>query len=169
MYNEVREGNALRKTSWSPIIDDGTSMFDDVQDASPNRLVVIIDDSITVRKIVEICLSREGFEVLGFAGGVEALLWLTGPQGRSPGLILLDITMPGMDGYEVARYLKARPHVGSTVIVMLTRRDGMVDRLKSRLVGAVDHLSKPFQTQQLLKVVTSHLGAPQREDTPFSE
>jgi len=73
-----------------------------------------------------------------------------------------------MDGYEVARYLKARPHVGKTAIVMLTRRDGMVDRLKSRLVGAVDHLSKPFQTQQLLKVVISHLGTPQ-EDTTFPQ
>lgn len=131
---------------------------------SPNNLVVIIDDSITVRKIVEISLSREGFEVLSFANGVDALVWLTGPQGRLPGLILLDITMPGMDGYQVARYLKARPHVGESAIVMLTRRDGMVDRLKSRLVGAVDHLSKPFQTQQLLKVVTAHLGVPPIED-----
>lgn len=165
MCNEVREGKPLRKTIWSPIIDDDMSVFKAVRNANPNRLVVIIDDSITVRKIVEISLSREGFEVVGFADGVEALLWLTGPQGRLPGLILLDITMPGMNGYEVARYLKARPHVGNTAIVMLTRRDGMVDRLKSRLVGAVDHLSKPFQTQQLLKVVISHLGNPQTEDT----
>jgi twitching motility two-component system response regulator PilG len=157
----------LRKTTWSPIIGNDTSIFGTVQNAGPNNLVMVIDDSITVRKIVEICLCREGFEVLSFADGVEALLWLTSPQGRLPGLILLDITMPGMDGYEVARYLKARPHVGEPAIVMLTRRDGIVDRLKSRLVGAVDHLSKPFQTQQLLKVVTAHLGAPPIEGTSF--
>ncbi len=154
----------MRKTIWSPVIDNDISMSGTAPNTSPNNLVVIIDDSITVRKIVEISLSREGFEVLSFANGVDALVWLTGPQGRLPGLILLDITMPGMDGYQVARYLKARPHVGESAIVMLTRRDGMVDRLKSRLVGAVDHLSKPFQTQQLLKVVTAHLGVPPIED-----
>jgi twitching motility two-component system response regulator PilG len=102
--------------------------------------------------------------VIGFADGVEALLWLTGPLGQWPGLILLDITMPRMDGYEVTRYLKTRPHVGERAIVMLTRYDGTVDRLKSRLVGAADHLCKPFQTQQLLRVVTSHLGVPQTKD-----
>jgi DNA-binding response OmpR family regulator len=65
-----------------------------------------------------------------------------------------------MNGYEVARQLKARLRRRGTAIVMLTRRDGVIDRLKSRLVGAVDHLSKPFQAQQLLRVVASHLGVP---------
>jgi twitching motility two-component system response regulator PilG len=160
MRNEMREGKALQKISWSTAINDNMPAFDVGQNATRDKLVLAIDDSLTVRKIVETCLRRAGFEVISFADGVEALQWLSGPQGRSPDLVLLDVNMPKMDGYEVARRLKARLHRRGTVIVMLTRRDGVVDRIKSRLVGAVDHLGKPFQTQQLLRVVMSHLGVP---------
>ncbi len=150
----------MRKTTRSTIIGDQLSGLEAGQDTTPHKLVLAIDDSITVRKIVETCLRREGFEVLSFADGVEALHWLNSPEGRSPDLILLDVNMPRMNGYEVARQLKARLRRRGTAIVMLTRRDGVIDRLKSRLVGAVDHLSKPFQAQQLLRVVASHLGVP---------
>ena len=155
----------MRKISWSTIIGNETPVFGAGQKATPNKLVLVIDDSITVHKIVETCLRREGFEVISFTDGIEALLWLTSPRGRLPGLIFLDITMPRMDGYEVARYLKASLHMRETVIVMLTQRDGVIDRIKSRLAGAAAHLNKPFQTQQLLRVVASHLGIPQTEDS----
>jgi twitching motility two-component system response regulator PilG len=129
-----------------------------------NKLVLAIDDSMTVRKIVETCLRREGFDVVSFADGIEAFHWLNSPEGRSPDLVLLDVNMPKMDGYEVARRLKARFHRRGTIIVMLTRRDGVMDRLKGRLAGAVDHLSKPFQVQQLLQMVAYHLGVPLTKD-----
>jgi DNA-binding response OmpR family regulator len=128
-----------------------------------STLILIIDDSPTIRKIVETGLRREGFEVISFPDGVEALTWLASPQGRLPGLILLDVNMPKMDGYEVARHLKARPHYKNIVIVMLTRRDGIMDRLKSRLAGAEDYLTKPFKTQDLLAVVTTRLGVQTNE------
>src|SRR6266700_1774846 len=98
-----------------------------------HKRVMVIDDSPTIRKIVETCLRREGFHVIGFADGVEALKWLVSPQGCPPDLLLLDINLPKMDGYEVARHLKAKPQYKSIPIIMLTRRDGLVDRLKSRL------------------------------------
>jgi twitching motility two-component system response regulator PilG len=154
----MREGKTLRKITRPTIIGDDMSAFGAEQDVALDKFVLVIDDSITVRKIVETCLRRRGLDVVSFADGVEALQWLNGPQGRSPDLVLLDVTMPRMDGYEVARHLNARLRRRGTVIVMLTRRDGVIDRIKGRLVGAVDHLSKPFQTQQLLQVVTSHLG-----------
>jgi twitching motility two-component system response regulator PilG len=156
----------VRKTTWSNIIGDQLSG----QDITPQKLVLAIDDSLTVRKIVETCLRREGIEVISFADGVEALHWLNSPDGRSPDLVLLDVNMPKMDGYEVARQLKARLHRRGTVIVMLTRRDGVIDRLKGRLAGAVDHLSKPFQAQQLVKVVAYHLRVPLKKDLlPFKD
>jgi DNA-binding response OmpR family regulator len=127
------------------------------------HLVLVIDDSPTIRKIVETGLRREGFEVIGFPDGVEALKWLVSPQGRLPGLVLLDINMPKMDGYEMARHLKARPHYRNIVIVMLTRRDGLIDRLKSRLAGAEGYITKPFQMQDLVAVVVSHLGTQPNE------
>ena len=121
---------------------------------------MVIDDSATVRKIVETCLKREGFEVLVFPDGVEAMRWFTQPNVRIPDLVILDIGLPKMDGYEVARRLKSKPQLSNTVIIMLPRRDGMIDKLKGRLAGAKDYLTKPFKTQDIISVIESHLGTP---------
>jgi DNA-binding response OmpR family regulator len=120
--------------------------------------IMIVDDSATVRKIVETCLEREGFAVLGFPDGIKALRWLTEPGASIPDLVLLDITMPKMDGYEVARRLKTKPQFHNTVIIMLSRRNGMIDKLKGRLVGAKDYLTKPFKTQELISVIEPYLN-----------
>jgi twitching motility two-component system response regulator PilG len=125
-----------------------------------SKLIMVIDDSATVRKIIEACLGREGFEVKSFNDGVEAMSWLTEPGSRIPDLVLLDIGLPKMDGYEVARRLKTKPQFANTVIVMLSRRDGVIDRLKGRLAGAKDYLTKPFKTQEIITVIESYLGAP---------
>jgi DNA-binding response OmpR family regulator len=123
-----------------------------------SKFIMVIDDSATVRKIVETSLGREGFEVKGFGDGVEAMQWLASPEARRPDVILLDIGLPKMDGYEVARYLKAKPQFSNTVIVILSRRDGMIERLKGRLVGAQDYVVKPFRTQDILSVIQAHAG-----------
>jgi twitching motility two-component system response regulator PilG len=125
-----------------------------------NKLVMVIDDSATVRKIVETCLGREGFAVKSFPDGIEAMKWLTSYEARIPDLVLLDIGLPKMDGYEVARRLKAKPQFSNTIIIMLTRRDGVFDRLKGRLAGAREYITKPFKTQDIISVIESHLGAP---------
>ncbi|HWS83229.1 MAG TPA: response regulator [Ktedonobacteraceae bacterium] len=125
-----------------------------------SKLVMVIDDSTTVRKIIETCLGRQGFQVLGFPDGVEAMRWLMEPTSRVPDLVLLDIGLPKMDGYEVARRLKIKPQFSNTVIVMLSRRDGMIDRLKGRLAGAKDYITKPFKTQDIISVTESYLGMP---------
>jgi twitching motility two-component system response regulator PilG len=123
-----------------------------------SKLVMVIDDSATVRKIIETCLGREGFLVKSFGDGVEAVKWLTEPEAPVPDLILLDIELPRMDGYEVARRLKTKPRFHSTVIVMLSRRDGVIDRLKGRLAGARDYITKPFKTQEIIAVAQAYLG-----------
>ncbi|MBV9020563.1 MAG: response regulator [Chloroflexi bacterium] len=123
-----------------------------------SKFIMVIDDSATVRKIIETSLGREGFEVKGFVDGVEAMQWFTSPEARRPDVVLLDIGLPKMDGYEVARHLKARPLLSNTVIVMLSRRDGVLERLKGRLVGAKDYIVKPFKTQDILTVIQTHAG-----------
>lgn len=124
------------------------------------KFVMVIDDSRTVQKIIETCLRREGFDVQSVSDGIEALRWFTQPNVRIPDLIILDIGLPKMDGYEVARRLKSKPQMSNTVIIMLSRRDGMIDKLKGRLAGAKDYLTKPFKTQEIVSVIESHLGAP---------
>ncbi|HLI88537.1 MAG TPA: response regulator [Ktedonobacteraceae bacterium] len=123
-----------------------------------SKLVMVIDDSPTVRKIVEVSLRREGFTVVAFSDGIEALRAATTHQlDRVPDLIFLDIDLPKMNGYEIARYLRSKSQWNRAVIVMLTRHSGVVDRLKARLSGAQVFLTKPFTTQALLEVVNSCL------------
>ena len=124
-----------------------------------SKLVMIVDDSLTVRKIIETSLKREGFRSVSYADGFEAMSALTNPASRIPDLVILDIGLPQMDGYEIARRLKTKQQYNNTVIVMLTGRDGVLDRLKGRLAGAKDYITKPFRTQEVMSVVHSHLGA----------
>ena len=121
---------------------------------------MVIDDSQTVRKILVTALDREGFAVVAFPDGVEAMRWLSQPNARIPELVILDIGLPKMDGYEVARRLKSKPQFSNTVIIMLSRRDGVIDRLKGRLAGAKDYISKPFKTQDIISVIESYVGIP---------
>src|SRR5689334_13951585 len=124
-----------------------------------NKLVMVIDDSPTVRKIVEVSLKREGFSVVAFSDGIEALRALTTRQlDCIPDLIFLDIDLPKMNGYEIARYLKSKPAWNNTIIVILSRHNGVVDRLKARLAGAQTYLTKPFTTQTILDVVHHSLN-----------
>jgi twitching motility two-component system response regulator PilG len=129
------------------------------EDDNMSKLVMIIDDSLTVRKIMETSLKREGFASVSYPDGIEALRALN--EGLPiPDLVLLDIGLPKMDGYEVARHLKTKQQFGNTTIVMISQRDGMIDRLKGRLAGAKDYITKPFKTQEVMTIVHSHLGTP---------
>lgn len=125
-----------------------------------NKLVMVIDDSTTVRKIIATALGREGFAVVSFPDGIEAMRWLARPDARIPDIITLDIGLPRMDGYEVARKLKAKPQFSQTVIIMISRRDGVIDRLKGRLAGAKEYMTKPFKTREVIAVVEAYAGVP---------
>ncbi len=123
-----------------------------------SRSIIVVDDSPTVRQIIETYLRREGFTVHTFPDGVEMMRWLTGPEGRVPDLVILDICLPKIDGYEVARRLKAKAQFTQSIIVMLTRRDGVIDKLKGRLAGAAAYLVKPFKMEDIVSVVKTQLG-----------
>jgi DNA-binding response OmpR family regulator len=124
------------------------------------KLIMVIDDSQTVRKIMTTALGREGFAVVSFPDGIEAMRWLARPDAPVPDVITLDIGLPKLDGYEVARRLKAKPQFSQTVILIISRRDGVIDRLKGRLAGASAYIAKPFKTCDVIAVVKSYVGAP---------
>lgn len=125
-----------------------------------NNFVMVIDDSAIVRKIVETCLKREGYVVRSFPDGIEALRWLTQPGACVPALVFLDINMPKADGYRIAGHLKSKAAFAETVIVMLTRRNGVIDRFKARISGAKHYMTKPFTTQDVVAVTHTYLGTP---------
>jgi twitching motility two-component system response regulator PilG len=74
-----------------------------------STFVIVIDDSLVIRKILETCLHRAGYEVKSFEDGVQSLVWLNSSEARTPALILIDLGLPKLDGYEVIRLLKAKP------------------------------------------------------------
>lgn len=128
-------------------------------------LVMVIDDSLTIRKLLDICLRRAGYEVQCFQDGVEAFRWLSLPERMIPALVLVDLNLPKMDGYEIIRLFKANPAFTQTIFVILSQRDGILDRLKGRLAGAHAYLTKPFKTDQVVAVIQASLtdGVPSPE------
>jgi twitching motility two-component system response regulator PilG len=132
-----------------------------------NQLIVLVDDSAVVRKIVKASLHRAGYEdVRTFPDGIELLRWLISPEARSPALVLVDLNMPKMDGYDLMRRLKAKPAFARTVFVILSGRAGVLDKLKGRLGGASVYLTKPFTTQEMVAVVEACVGPALRPPTP---
>ncbi len=125
--------------------------------ACAQKCIFVIDDSMTVQTIVEGILDRAGYEIKTFGTGIDALRYVAEEGARKPDLMLVDIGLPKVDGYEIIRMFKKRPELEHTVCIVLSRRDGLVDRLKGRLVGAHGYITKPFKTQVLLDVVQSYL------------
>jgi twitching motility two-component system response regulator PilG len=118
--------------------------------------VMIIDDSLVVRKIVETAMRRAGVSCASYKDGIEAIQALKEQQAQQdalPDLIFLDIGLPRLDGYDVLRLLKTSPRFDRTPIFILSAHDGVLDRVKSRLAGARGHINKPFKVQELLSVV----------------
>jgi len=119
---------------------------------------MMIDDSLTVRKIIEVALTREGLNVVCYPDGIEALRAVTNRQlDHIPDLVILDLDLPKMNGFEILRYLRSKPQWNQTVIVILSRHDGIINRLKARLAGAQAYLTKPFTTQVLVDIVKTNL------------
>jgi twitching motility two-component system response regulator PilG len=120
--------------------------------------IVCIEDTLTVRKAVEAILQQQGYEATAIANPLEALSLVF---QLKPDLILCDISMPELDGYELCAMLRKSTAFRQTPIVMLTGRDGFIDRVKARMVGATDYLTKPFGESELLMLVEKYVGVGQ--------
>lgn len=123
-----------------------------------HNLVLIIDDSLTTRAILKVCLHRAGMDCLLFADGRQALAALRDQPDLVPAVVFLDIGLPGMDGYHVAQALRRKAQLTQTAIVMLSGRDGVLDRLKARLAGANHYLAKPFTRQTILALISPYIA-----------
>lgn len=119
-------------------------------DPRDRPLIACIDDSQTVQRQVKGILDASGYQVLAIAEPTRSLTLLA---RHRPELILLDITMPEVDGYEICRMLNQSVLLQDIPIVMLTGRAGTFDRMRARLAGAKDYLTKPFDPQALVAVV----------------
>jgi chemosensory pili system protein ChpA (sensor histidine kinase/response regulator) len=109
--------------------------------------VMVVDDSVTVRKVTSRLLERQGFEVLLAKDGVEAVAQL---QERRPDVMLLDIEMPRMDGFEVAQHVRHDERYSALPIIMISSRTGQKHRDRATQIGVDRFLGKPFQESDLL-------------------
>ncbi len=116
--------------------------------------ILIVEDSLVTRKVIARTLVARGYEVFEAKNSFEAL---AGIEEKKPDMILLDIILPGKDGYEILEEIKQKPMFEETPVVMLTSRDGLFDKLKGKVSGANEYLTKPFQPDELLTVVRKYL------------
>ena len=120
------------------------------------KLVLAVDDSPTVRRLIAVSLERKGYRVVTAEDGMQALVRLA---EHTPSLVLLDITMPKMDGYEVCKVIKRNQTLKHVPVLMLSGKDGIFDKIKGRIAGATDYIAKPFDIAMLLHALDRHLGA----------
>ncbi|WP_165857740.1 Hpt domain-containing protein [Marinobacter sp. JSM 1782161] len=118
-------------------------------------LVMVVDDSVTVRKVTSRLLERNGMEVLTAKDGLDAVAQL---QDHRPDIILLDIEMPRMDGFEVASFIRHDDNLRDTPICMITSRTGQKHRERALAIGVNEYLGKPFQETQLLETIERLTG-----------
>ena len=111
---------------------------------------LVVDDSITVRRVTQRLLERNGMRVMTAKDGLDAVGVL---QDHTPDVILLDIEMPRMDGYEVASHVRSDPRLKDVPIVMITSRVGEKHRARAIELGVNDYLGKPYQETQLLQAL----------------
>lgn len=121
---------------------------------------LVVDDSITVRRVTQRLLERNGMRVMTAKDGVDALSIL---QDHIPDVILLDIEMPRMDGYELATQVRADARLTDIPIVMITSRVGEKHRARAIEIGVNDYLGKPYQENQLLDAIEPLVQARRRK------
>ncbi|MDJ0885149.1 MAG: response regulator, partial [Desulfobacterales bacterium] len=125
-----------------------------------SRILVVDDDPMNV-KLVEGILKKEGYQSLKAFGGAEALEMV---RHQRPDLVLLDVMMPGTDGYQVTRQLKADPVTAGIPIIMITALNGTEDKVRGLDCGADEFLTKPVNAAELLARVKSMLRLKQYQD-----
>ena len=152
IYPYVRQGIIHLSEVAAPI-----SLPEPVEDWQATQVprIVCVDDGVTIRQAIEQILDEHGYEATSIGNPLRALSLLF--QLR-PDLILCDIAMPELEGYELCAMLRQSSVFRQTPIVMLTGKDCFIDRVKARMAGATDYLTKPFGAHELLTLVEKYVG-----------
>ena len=119
--------------------------------------ILVVDDEPDVLRMLEVVLGKRGHSVLTAPTGMEGLVTA---QGERPDLILLDVMMEGMDGWEVLKLLKLEPGTHDIPVVMLSARVEPKDRIRGLQEGAVDYVTKPFSVRELVDTIEAVLERP---------
>ena len=115
--------------------------------------VLVIDDSKTIRRTAETLLAKEGCEVFTAVDGFDALSKIADHQ---PDIVFVDIMMPRLNGYQTCSLIKHNKVFRSIPVIMLSSKDGLFDRVRGRMAGSDEYLTKPFTKDSLLQAVRKH-------------
>ena len=119
-----------------------------------NKTILVVDDSATVRKLISGKLEKCGHEVICAVDGMDALEKM---NESLPDLVLLDITMPRMDGYQVCKLIRGNETTKEIPVVMISGKDGFFDKVRGRMAGTSGYITKPFGPETLMKTVESYI------------
>jgi len=126
-----------------------------IHDTMPkNRKILVVDDSATVRKLISGKLEKSGHEVFCAVDGIDALDKI---KEILPDLILLDINMPRMDGYQVCKLIRSNEETKDVPIVMISGKDGFFDKVRGRMAGTTGYITKPFGPETLMKMIDTYI------------
>lgn len=117
--------------------------------------ILIVDDTPDNLRLLSVMLTDQGYDVRSVKSGSMALM---GAQGQPPDLILLDINMPGMNGYEVCQQLKTKPETSKIPVIFISALNEAFDKVKAFSAGGVDYITKPFQVEEVLARVEHQLA-----------
>ncbi len=132
-----------------------SSLSQDVEKQKDGRKVIlIVDDSPTIRKLVSIKLEKSGYEVIQANDGIEALATI---KQVVPDLILLDITMPNLDGYQVCKMIRSNESTKDVPVIIISGKDGFFDKVRGQMAGSTGYITKPFGPETLMSVIKTYL------------
>lgn len=122
---------------------------------SPKLNILVVDDTLANLRFLSKMLTKQGYKVRGVSNGTRAL---KAAQLEPPDLVLLDIKMPEMNGYEVCKKLKADERTQPIPVIFLSALDELSNKIKAFEVGGIDYITKPFQAEEVLARVETHLA-----------
>ena len=141
---------------FSALSSPGNNMLDN--SAAPNgkaKKILVVEDSGMARKIVVSTLVKEGYSIFEAVDGEEAVSMV---KEVSPDLVLLDLILPKMNGYEVLEVIRGDDKYKKLPVIALTSRDALFDKLKGKMRGTDEYLTKPVKPEELIKKVKKHLA-----------
>jgi twitching motility two-component system response regulator PilG len=118
------------------------------------KKILVVEDSATIRKVISITLSQKGYDIVEAGDGLEALSRL---NEIKPALVLLDIILPKMDGYQILSIIKENSEFKHIPVIMLTSKDGIFNKVKGKVAGSSAYLTKPFDPNQLVETIERYI------------
>ena len=119
------------------------------------KKILVVEDSSITRKVIVLTLKVKGYTMVEACDGLEALGKI---NEERPDLVLLDIILPKMDGHRILSIIRKTPEIKHTPVVMLTSKGSVINKVKSKLAGSTGYLTKPFEPDDLIKTVQTHIG-----------